>query len=259
MNENTRINEHCHLGGLAAYIENDFIVIRKGNDKHYLAKVSTIPLTHHGIASCMIKNILPAVLAGIISHFTIEQIVNALHSFKPSPENIPGRMNLFHFANFQVLVDYAHNVGAFLDLKEFISKVSCKHKIGIIGATSNRRAEDIQQLGYHCAQIFDEIIIRHDEDGRGRTNQELTDLIMQGITSSNLHPKIKIISNEFEAVKFAMDNALPETLIFYSVDKVLDAVEYMKKEEQKYKSKQLINSKVFQYETKREVTDNRRS
>ena len=242
MQENSRINEHCHLGGLAAYIENDFIVIRKGNGKQFLAKISNIPLTHHGIAICMIKNILPAVLAGIISNLTIETIANALFSFKPSPENIPGRMNIFNFDDFQVIVDYAHNEGAYLELKNFVNKVKCKRKVGIIGATGNRRAEDIQLLGYHCAHIFDEIIIRHDKDGRGRTNQKLTELIMQGITSSKFNPKIKIISNEFEAVKYAMDNAIPDTLIFYSVDKVLEAVEYMKNEEQKFKLNNVIMS-----------------
>jgi cyanophycin synthetase len=239
MQENARINEHCLLGGLAAYLENDFIVIKKGNDKQFLAKISQIPLTHNGLAICMIKNILPAALAGIISNFSFETIASALYSFNPSPENIPGRMNIFHFDTFQVLLDYAHNEAAYIDLKQFINQLGCKRKVGIIGATGNRKAEDIQRIGFRCAQIFDEIIIRHDEDGRGKTNQELTQLLMKGITDSQLDPIIRVISNEFEAVRFAMDNASPGTLIFYSVDKVLAAVDFMKNEHHKYQFREL--------------------
>ena len=42
---------------------------------------------------------------------------------------------------------------------------------------------DIRSMGKYAAEMFDEIIIRHDKDGRGRTNEELTQLITQGIHS----------------------------------------------------------------------------
>ena len=40
MQENARIIDHCHLGGLAAYLENEFIVVKKGESKQYIAKIS---------------------------------------------------------------------------------------------------------------------------------------------------------------------------------------------------------------------------
>ena len=252
MHENARITEHCLLGGMAAYIENGFIVVRKGEHKNYLAKVTDIPLTFLGAAVCMVKNILPVVLASFISHFSIEDIVKALHNFHPTPENLPGRMNLMTFNDYQVMVDYAHNEASFLEIQHYLSTVACQKKVGIIAATGDRRPEDIQKIGYYSAFMFDEIIIRHDKDGRGRTNQQLTDLLMQGIVSSKLQPNVKIISNELEAIQYAMSTAKPNTFIFFSVEDVFTVVEHMRTVDVNFKSRGRRS-----YETKRELTDYR--
>ena len=234
--DSARIREHCDAGGLAAYIEDHFIVIRRGNIKNKLARIEDIPITFQGTALCMMQNVLPAVLAGVISNFGLINIMKALSCFDPSVENMPGRMNVFNFGHYKVMMDYAHNEAAFIELKHYLSKVICKNKVGIIGATGDRRPEDIQKIGYYSAQIFDEIIIRHDKDGRGRTNQELTNLLLQGIEYSGFQPKVKIISEEFEAIKYAMDHSILDTFIFYSVDDVFTSIEYMKKQESKFQN-----------------------
>lgn len=252
MVENTRLIEHCALGGLAAYQENGFIMLRQGSHKTYLAKVSDIPLTLHGTADCMIQNILPVVLAGVISNFSIEMIVKALLCFYPTLDNNPGKMNLIDFEHFQVMVDYAHNEASYLAINTYLSKVVCDKKVGIIAATGDRRPEDIQKIGYYAALMFDEIIIRHDKDGRGKTNQQLTDLIQQGIESSKMQPIVKIISCELEAIQHAMSTAMPNTFIYYTVDNVLTAVEHMKTSVLKFKS-----MRHHSYESKRELTDYR--
>jgi len=36
-------------------------------------------------------------------------------------------------------------------------------------------------MGMYPAQIFDEIIIRHDKDRRGRTDKEITRMILEGV------------------------------------------------------------------------------
>ncbi len=232
--ENMRIKEHCKAQGIAAYIDKGFIVVQRGNEKQNLAKVADIPITFQGTALCMIQNVLPAVLAGVVSNIGLMTIMKALYCFDPSVENMPGRMNMFNFDKFKVMIDYAHNEAAFIELKHYLSQMDCKNKVGIIGATGDRRAEDIQKLGYYAAQIFDEVIIRHDLDGRGRSKQELTDLILQGISHSGLQPKVTHISEEFKAIKYAMDNAKQGTFIFYTVDDVFTAIDYMKKEERKF-------------------------
>lgn len=117
MSASSRIQDHCNLGGLAAYLDGTNIVVQKGLERIILADIRSIPLSFQGTATSMIANILAATLAGFISNFSQEKIVQALQIFYPTVENLPGRMNLFKFPNFQVMIDYAHNPGAFCELK----------------------------------------------------------------------------------------------------------------------------------------------
>ncbi|KTD23636.1 cyanophycin synthetase [Legionella lansingensis] len=238
--ETPRIKRHCDVGGLAAFIERDAIVISRGKERQILAKVKTIPLTFHGTATLMIKNILPAALAGVISGFTLKDIEQALYNFYPSVEHTPARMNIFDFDDFKIMVDYAHNEDAYVELQKFFSQINCSKKIGIIAASGDRRAEDIQKLGYRSAQMFDEIIIWHYKDSRGRMNQEITDLLLQGIESANFHAQVQVISDEFTAVRYAIATAKQNSFIFYSVDDVFDAVEFILEEKRKFKEETII-------------------
>lgn len=221
LSENPAIQAHCDAGGLAAYIKNGYIVIRTGHKREILAEVKEIPISFKGMATSMIQNILPAVLAGVICQFSLEMLRDSVFNFHPTPENLPGRMNLFHLPNnCDVLVDYAHNEGAFIELKNYLDTIYRKRKIGIIGMAGDRRSEDFHAIGCHIATMFDEIIIRHDADGRGRTNDEITDLLLTGIKRSNAKPAIKIISDEVHALETVLDGNCSDAFIFCAVENV---------------------------------------
>ena len=55
------------------------------------------------------------------------------------------------------------------------------HKVGIISGTGDRRDEDIREIGRISAKNFDEIIIRQDKNLRGRTAEEIINLLVEGI------------------------------------------------------------------------------
>jgi cyanophycin synthetase len=131
LNENNPlIKKHCEAGGFAAIAENGFVTISKGNWKIRVDKIVNIPLTFSGKAIFMIQNILPAVLAGFIRNFKMEDIRLALETFIPSPVQTPGRMNLFQFKKYQVMVDYAHNPAGFQAVAKFLEKIDSKPKVG---------------------------------------------------------------------------------------------------------------------------------
>lgn len=232
--DNPRIAQHCKAGGFATFIDNNFIVLQQGENHHQVARINEIPLSFLGKSKSNIQNILGSVLAGVLSNFTLQDIEQSLKLFYPSIEHTPGRMNLFNFDRFNVLVDYAHNVGAYIRLKEFIDQLECTKKVGIVAATGDRLPSDIKKIGYYSAQIYDEIIIRHDKDGRGKTNQELTELILEGIKhfDATANQKVKVISNEFEAIQYAMDNAEPGTFILYFPDEIHKGVNYVQEAHQ---------------------------
>lgn len=230
MNENNpRIQEHCANNGIACVYENGFVTILKGNWKIRIDKVVNIPITFGGKAEFNIQNTLAAVLAAYLRDFKVEDIKQALETFTPSPAQTPGRMNLFQFKNFNVLIDYAHNAHGMRAIGKYVSKVDAPHKVGIIAGVGDRRDEDTIQLAEEAAKVFDEIIIRQDRNLRGKTEDEIIALLTKGIRNVSSDKKITNFKNESEAIDFAITNAIKGSFITIISDVVPDALEQVMK------------------------------
>jgi cyanophycin synthetase len=239
---NARVQRHCERGGIAAFIEKGYIVISKGKWKTRIEKVMNIPLTLNGRADCMIKNILPSVLAATICDVPVEKIREALQTFIPSPEQTPGRMNIFHFKEFDFMVDYAHNIDGFLELKKFMNKTNASVKVGIISVAGDRRDEDIITMGKLSAEMFDEIIIRHDHDLRGRSQKSITELLTQGIRETSRFIPIQIISEEMDAIAYAVEHAKKNSFIVDCTDAVQESTAYLARRVQEERGNDSMDS-----------------
>lgn len=227
--DNPRIKRHCEKGGIAAVAEHGFITILKGGWKIRVEKITNIPLTFSGMAEFNICNVLAATLAAYVQDFKTEDIRQALQTFVPSPALTPGRMNMFHFRNYSVMVDYAHNTHGLQAIGKFVKSTNASVKVGIIAGVGDRRDEDIISLGETAARIFDEIIIRQDKNLRGRSDQEIIDLMLKGITAVDATKKVTIIPKESEAIDHAIKNAQKDSFIIIISDVIPDALEQIKR------------------------------
>jgi cyanophycin synthetase len=222
---NPVIVEHCRKGGIAAIYENGFITIKKGDWKFRVEKASLIPLTFGGKVTFMIYNVLAATLASYVYGFTIEDIKMNLETFIPSAAQTPGRMNIFEFKEYKVLIDFAHNADGFKGIKEFLTTIDSKNKIGIITGTGDRRDDDIREMGRLSAQMFDHIIIRQDKFLRGRQAEEIVNLLVEGIKEVNPNQSYEYIPKEVEALKHALSMVKPGTFITALSDVIDNAIE----------------------------------
>ncbi|MFT3936560.1 MAG: cyanophycin synthetase [Chitinophagaceae bacterium] len=226
---NPRIKKHSAEGGLAAVFENGFVSILKGTWKIRVMNVKDIPLTYEGKAIHNINNCLPAVLASyLFRDISIEDIRSALTSFVPSAVQTPGRLNFFQFKDYTILADFAHNPHGLQLLCDFIGKLDYKHHVGVISGTGDRRDEDIRELGSISARSFNEIIIRCDKNLRGRSADEIINLLKEGITSVNPTLPVMVIPNENEALEYIYANAKPGTLYTVMCDVVSGALDKLK-------------------------------
>ena len=223
--KNPIIIEHCKKGGIAAIYENGFITIQKGEWKFRVEKASHIPLTFGGRVTFMIYNVLAATLATYVYGFTIEDIKLNLATFIPSAAQTPGRMNIFEFKEYKVLIDFAHNADGFKGIKEFLSTVESPYKIGIITGTGDRRDDDIRDMGRISAEMFDHIIIRQDKFLRGRKAEDIVKLLVEGIHDSNPQQSYEYIPKEVEALNHAFSLAKKGTFITALSDVIDNAIE----------------------------------
>ncbi|WP_266205312.1 cyanophycin synthetase [Pontibacter kalidii] len=221
---NPRILKHIAKGGLAAVFENGYISIFKNSYKIRIDRVADVPLTFGGKARFNIENILAAALAGYISHFEIHDIKTSLRTFIPSPSKTPGRMNLFKFPTFDVLVDYAHNVGGLKAIGDYMNALDVTKKVGIVAAVGDRRQEDFYEIGRVSGEIFDEIIVRLDADLRGRTADEILGPVLKGIEDVAPEKQVHQIPQEMRAIAFALERAEPGALIAIFTEDVHESV-----------------------------------
>ena len=231
---NPKVKEFAKEGKIVAVYENGFITIKKGEWKIRVERATHVPLTLGGKAKFMIANVLAATLAAYLQGFKTEDISLSLQTFIPSAAQTPGRMNIFEFKKFKVLIDFAHNPAGYRGVEEFLNSVDATKKIGIIAGVGDRRDEDIKECGLIAGRMFDHIIIRQEKYLRGRTEQEIIDIIVSGISEANRNVTYEIIPLETEAIKHAIDHAEDGSYITALSDVVTNAInivqEYLDKE-----------------------------
>ena len=216
---NELVKNHTQSGGLAAVYENGYLSILKGDWTLRIEQAVHLPVTMDGRAPFMIANALAASLAAFAQGVPIEAIRAALLTFRASVNQTPGRMNLFNLGHYHALVDYAHNAASYEALGGFVCNWPGE-RIGVVGGPGDRRDEDFMELGKLAAKIFDRIIIKEDDDLRGRPSGQAAELISKGISQENPNCRYETILKETDAVNTALDQAtsgglvviLPETV-----------------------------------------------
>ena len=123
------------------------------------------------------------------------------------------------------MIDFAHNASGYKGVEEYLQSVTATKKIGIIAGVGDRRDEDIKECAAIAARMFDHIIIRQEKHLRGRTEEEIINLIMEGIAESGKEVTHEIIKKEVEAIKHAIDNAEDGSFITALSDVVTNAIE----------------------------------
>nr|ABV22536.1 truncated cyanophycin synthetase [synthetic construct] len=211
--ESELVRKHIQKGGVAAVYENGYLSIVKGDWTHRIERAEQIPLTMGGRAPFMISNALAASLAAFVQNVSIEQIRAGLRTFRASVSQTPGRMNLFNLGNYHALVDYAHNPASYEAVGAFVRNWTSGQRIGVVGGPGDRRDEDFVTLGKLAAEIFDYIIVKEDDDTRGRPRGSASELITKGITQVKPDARYESILDETQAINKGLDMAPANGLV----------------------------------------------
>ncbi len=241
MDENNPIIvQQSSLGNISCVYENGYITIKKGGWKIRVQKAAQIPLTFGGTVSFMIQNVLAATLTAFVWGFRTEDIKTSLETFIPSAAQTPGRMNIFPFKDFKIMVDFAHNPDGFNGIKQFLQTIDSPQKIGLIAATGDRRDEDIREIGRIAAEMFDHIILRQENHLRGRKKEELLKLMEEGVLLAEKKPTYEIAPGEMDVFEHAIRMAKPGAFIVALSDVVDNAIDVVLRFQEKERAGTLI-------------------
>jgi cyanophycin synthetase len=92
-------------------------------------------------------------------------------------------------------------------VKGYLSTIEATEHVGVISGTGDRRDEDIRETGRISARMFDRIIISQERYLRGRTQQEIINLLLDGIHEIKPEMPVIINNNGDDCLKYIMASA----------------------------------------------------
>lgn len=229
--DNIVLKKHLMDGGIGVFIRDGFIYLGQEDRVEPIVKISEIPSTCDGIIGYNIENAMAAASACIGIKVDIESIAKGLKTFYGDAQQNPGRFNIYSVNNFKVIVDYGHNPAGYEAVIGALKNMNAANYIGIIGVPGDRRNKDITYVGNLCGRSFDYIYIKEDKDRRGRDPGEVAKLLEEGVLSSRSGVGYKIVLDEADALRQAMNNAEDGdviTIFYEDYDKVLEVINSFK-------------------------------
>ncbi len=214
------MDKHIADGGKAVAIEDDILTYYSNHKKTEVINVKDIPITFAGKITCNIENSLASAASLFALGLSYQTIRLGLMSFRPDPLANAGRFNMFNMGNFQVLLDYGHNLSGYKCVCDFADKIGCSRLVGIVGMPGDRLNRAIYEVGQLCGKTFDQLYIKEDEDLRGRNPGEIANIIYRGAVSGGAEVEaINIILPESSALEAALENAFSGDLIVMFYEK----------------------------------------
>ena len=126
-----------------------------------------------------------------------------------------------------VLMDYAHNPAGFRGLVSFINKLPNKYRTVVLNGTGDRRDEDIIEMGVIAGENFDRIVIRRGNYLRGRTQENMVELLQEGVRRANPAAQVRVIPDSRDAIQHAVKNGRKGELVVTLADRVPDDIKYV--------------------------------
>ncbi|HEY2292729.1 MAG TPA: cyanophycin synthetase [Thermoanaerobaculia bacterium] len=225
--KNELVRNHVRAKGKAVVLEEGLngrmVVLYQGERQIPLLWARQIPATIEGRA---LHNIQNAMFAAAVAHglgVGVENIRQGLRTFSTDFFQAPGRLNFYNEHPFRVLLDYAHNAHGMEAVARTVRELAVHgRRIGVIAAPGDRRDEDILALAIAAAPAFDLILLREDDDLRGRPPGESAALLRQGLLAAGFCPE-RIVPGYFkedESVRRALEMARAGDLLVIFGDKL---------------------------------------
>ncbi len=218
---NPVVRRHLGTGGWAIFEKSGEIILAKGEKAIPIIKTRAIPATFGGMAGHNVENALAAVGTAVALEIEPKAIAKTLSSFGCNLHQNPGRMNIIPIGDMRVVLDYGHNSQGFKRILETLSKLHPGRLVVVVGMPGDRRDTDIQAAGAVLAHGAHQLIIKEDQDLRGRFPGEVTELMKAGALAAGFKEElISVIRDEAQAVAQALREARAGDMVVVFYEKL---------------------------------------
>lgn len=208
------LQDHLARGEEALFVRDGLIVAVRGGCEEVILPVGEVPVTLGGAARHNIENALAATAAALALEVPLGAVREGLRAFRSTPEENPGRLNVFRHQDRTVVVDFAHNahgLSALLDVADALVRPAGGRVFAVIGTAGDRRDEDITALGEIAARRCAGLVVKRTEQYlRGRSPDSLLALYLDGAARAGLDPgSIPVEADEVRATREALARSSP--------------------------------------------------
>src|SRR5215218_6476761 len=128
---------------------------------------------------------------------------------------IPSRdaATLYRVAEGYVLLDYGHNPAALAAVGQMGAHWVGRRLTAVIGLPGDRADHVIEEAARVAAKAFDRVIVREDEDRRGRSLGEVPRLLCEAIARYSPCRECQTITDECAALHLAIDTMQPHEVV----------------------------------------------
>lgn len=208
--DNLTIRKHLALGGIGVIVRRGNILLCQGDRAEKICAVKDLPVTWNGKAVHNIQNALAAIAAGWALGLKSEGIRHSLTQFTSNPECNPGRLNHYLIGGVHVFIDYGHNAAGIKAIAQTMRKFKAPAVVGCVTVPGDRPDSAIREAARVAAKGFHRLIIREDEDLRGRKPGEVANLILEEAIAAGMDPRrISVVLPEREAFCHGLDTCKP--------------------------------------------------
>ncbi len=214
--QNARLKKHAKAGGIAITVVDGWLQLSEKSNKTQIVKVEDVPATLGGSIGFQIDNALAAAAAAWGAGVAPEVIGRALGTFDANADMTPGRFNVFEGSDYTLVVDFAHNPASMMALRDALKGYTAtrqyKRIVGAVGAPGDRRDREIRDVAAIAAGMFDLLIVRDDDDLRGREPGEVPRIMAEEARKTLPGDKVIEVVGEFPTLAKALETTRPGDL-----------------------------------------------
>ncbi|HEV3468201.1 MAG TPA: cyanophycin synthetase [Pyrinomonadaceae bacterium] len=214
------IRKHLDAGGTAFLMQDGWVVEAAGGERRRVVRADAVPATMNGAAEFQVSNVLACVAACRALGVPAEQVASALAAFRSDADN-PGRANLYRLpAGGYLMLDYGHNPEAFGAVCRMAARWEGLRVTGIVGVPGDRSDELIEEAGRAAARGFSRVVIKEDEDTRGRARGEVAERLRLAVAAESPGRECLVVLDEAEALRGELAGLGPDEAVVMFYDKL---------------------------------------
>jgi cyanophycin synthetase len=127
-------------------------------------------------------------------------------------------------------MDYCHNVAGLESMADLVKRMDADRTVAMISMPGDRSNEDMEAFGRLAGATFDQIVIREDDNTRGRPSGEIASRLETAVVEGGIdRAKVAVILDEIEAAHATVDLADRNDLVVLLVDKPMAVYEALSK------------------------------